>query len=103
VGVVAAALWGSLLPRSFRSSLAGGLILSFTMLGGLGTLSAALAARFDSIFALLGWETNPNELMVRFLEYALGCGVVLGLLLGIGTWCGVVTISTSKDSGRQPG
>ncbi|MCI0455681.1 MAG: DUF3592 domain-containing protein [Gemmataceae bacterium] len=102
-GVVAAALWGSLLPRTFRSALAGGLILSFTGLLALGTVSAVLAVRFEGIFDWFGWETNPNELMVRFLEYGLVCGVGLGLLLGIGGWCGVVTVSTSKNSRRQSG
>jgi hypothetical protein len=101
LGLAGTVLIASLLPRIFRAGLAIGLILSFTLVGGFGTMYAIAMAKGQQF---LGWDVDPNAIFARFMDYSLRSGIVMGLLFGIGGWLGAVTLSDSQGeivSGQQ--
>lgn len=97
IGLASVAFVASLLPQAFRSGISIGLILCFSVLGGLGTVSAAAVARGRGFF---GWKADPSEVFVQFLEYSLVSGAILGLLIGIGAWRGALRVRSDEDDDR---
>lgn len=94
LGLAVVIVVASLTARQLRSAMAIGLILCFTFVGGLGAASAAAIGRFHSI---LGWIADPAGVFTRSMECALIIGTVVGLLLGLGAWLGLVTIRPVND------
>ncbi len=94
LGLAGTILVACLLPRPFRNGMSVGLLLSFTVLVLIGLVLAVFCGIFGPLFGL---KLLPSSMVVPFLEFALIGGIILGLLLGLGAWRGVVSIRADGE------
>ena len=99
MGLAATSVAGSLLPRRPRAAIAIGLILSFTIVGGLGTLIATLCQLLQR---QLGWQFDSEPIFVFSMEMALAGGVVLGAIIAFADWKGLIVIQFNSPSATAP-